>query len=92
MKSLSCVRLFATPWSAAYQAPPSKGFSRQEYWSGVPLPSRSEIGRLLPTLERQCFQEHQARVTAAPCGYLWELHCAAARNSHARMGSSPPSF
>ena len=39
VKSLSCVRLFATPWSAAYQAPLSMGFSRQEYWSGVPLPS-----------------------------------------------------
>ena len=39
VKSLSCVRLLATPWAAAYQAPPSMGFSRQEYWSGVPLPS-----------------------------------------------------
>ena len=39
VKSLSRVRLFGTPWSAAYQAPPSMGFSRQEYWSGVPLPS-----------------------------------------------------
>ena len=39
VKSLSRVRLFATPWSAAYQAPPSMAFSRQEYWSGVPLPS-----------------------------------------------------
>ena len=39
MKSLSYVRLFATPWTAAYQAPPTMGFSRQEYWSGVPLPS-----------------------------------------------------
>ena len=39
VKSLSRVWLFATPWSAAYQAPPSMGFSRQEYWSGVPLPS-----------------------------------------------------
>ena len=38
-KSLSRVRLLATPWTAAYQAPPSMGFSRQEYWSGVPLPS-----------------------------------------------------
>ena len=37
MKSLSHVRLLATPWTAAYQAPPSMGFSRQEYWSGVPL-------------------------------------------------------
>ena len=34
----SC-RLFTTPWTAAYQAPPSMGFSRQEYWSGLPLPS-----------------------------------------------------
>ena len=39
MKSLSRVRLLATSWTAAYQAPPSMGFSRQEYWSGVPLPS-----------------------------------------------------
>ena len=39
VKSLSHVPLLATPWTAAYQAPPSMGFSRQEYWSGVPLPS-----------------------------------------------------
>ena len=39
VKSLSCVRPLATPWTAAYQAPPSMGFSRQEYWSGLPLPS-----------------------------------------------------
>ena len=39
VKSLSRVWLLATPWTAAYQAPPSLGFSRQEYWSGVPLPS-----------------------------------------------------
>ena len=39
VKSLSRVRLLATPWTAAYQAPPSMGFARQEYWSGVPLPS-----------------------------------------------------
>ena len=39
VKSLSCVRLLATPWTTAHQAPPSMGFSRQEYWSGVPLPS-----------------------------------------------------
>ena len=39
VKSLTYVRLLATPWTAAHQAPPSMGFSRQEYWSGVPLPS-----------------------------------------------------
>ena len=42
VKSLSCVRLLATPWTAADQVPPSMGFSRQEYWSGVPLPSAKE--------------------------------------------------
>ena len=39
VKSLSRVRLLATPWTASHQAPPSMGFSRQEYWHGVPLPS-----------------------------------------------------
>ena len=43
VKSLSRAWLLATPWTAAYQAPPSKGFSRQEYWSGVPLPSLKGI-------------------------------------------------
>ena len=46
-KSLSRVWLFATPWTAAYQAPLSLGFSRQEYWSGVPLPS--------PTCDKHIF-------------------------------------
>ena len=46
-KSLSRVWLLATPWTAAYQAPPSMGFSRQEYWSGVPLPS--PVNLLYPT-------------------------------------------
>ena len=46
MKSLSRVRLLATAWTAAYQAPLSVGFSSQEYWSGVPLPSPL----FLPTL------------------------------------------
>ena len=41
VKSLSHVRPSATPWTAAFQAPPSMGFSRQEYWSGLPLPSPS---------------------------------------------------
>ena len=39
VKSLSRVWLLATPWTVAHQAPPSMGFSRQQYWSGVPLPS-----------------------------------------------------
>ena len=43
VKSLSRVRLFATPWTLAYQAPPSMGFSRQEYWSGLPFPSPGDL-------------------------------------------------
>ena len=43
VKSLSCVPLSATPWTAAHQVPPSMGFSRQEYWSGVPLPSPTHM-------------------------------------------------
>ena len=43
MKSLSRVRLFATPWTVAYQAPPFMEFSKQEYWSGLSFPSPEEI-------------------------------------------------
>ena len=46
VKSLSHVRLLATSWTAAYQAPLSMGFSRQEYWSGVPSPSPEEMSSL----------------------------------------------
>ena len=43
VKTLSHVRLFATPWSIAYQAPLSTGFSGQEYWSGLPFPSLGDL-------------------------------------------------
>ena len=43
VKLLSHVRLFATPWTLAYQAPPSMGFSRQECWSGLPFPSPGDL-------------------------------------------------
>ena len=43
VKSLSRVQLFGTPWTVAYQASPSMGFSRQEYWSGLPLPSPGDL-------------------------------------------------
>ena len=43
MKSLSRVRLFVTPWTVAYQAPLSVGFSRQEYWSGLPFSSPGDL-------------------------------------------------
>ena len=56
MKLLSRVRLFATLWTIAYQVPPSMGFSRQEYWSGLPFPSPGDlpdpgIERGSPTLQ-----------------------------------------
>ena len=56
MKSLSHVWLFATPWTVAYQAPPSMGFSRQEYWSGVPLPS---LNILNGHKSKNGFKEHK---------------------------------
>ena len=43
VKLLNCVRLFATPWTAASLAPPSMGFSREEYWSGLPFPSPGDL-------------------------------------------------
>ena len=43
VKSLSCVQFFATLWTVAHQAPPSMGFSRQEYWNGLPFPSPEDI-------------------------------------------------
>ena len=43
VKSLNHVRLFVTPWTVAYQAPPSMGFSRQEYWSGLPFPAPGDL-------------------------------------------------
>ena len=43
VKSLSHVQLFATPWTVAYQAPPSTGFSRQECWSALPFPSPGDL-------------------------------------------------
>ena len=43
VRSLSCVRLFVTPWTVAYQAPLPMGFSKQEYWSGLPFPSPRDL-------------------------------------------------
>ena len=50
VKLLSRVRLFAAPWTVAYQAPPSMGFSKQEYWSGLPLPSANKRERKMKSL------------------------------------------
>ena len=55
VKSLSRVRLLVTPWTAAYQGPPSMGFSRQEYWSGVPLPSPLQANGFLKSLQMRFY-------------------------------------
>ena len=55
LSHFSRVRLLATSWTAAYQAPPSMGFSRQEYWSGVPLPSPNNIATNMLLKAGICF-------------------------------------
>ena len=65
VKSLSCVLLLATPWTAAYQAPPPMGFSRQEYWSGLPSPS--PLSTFTPALFPVC----SSFPLPAPSLYLW---------------------
>ena len=70
VKSLSCVRLLAIPWTAAYQAPPSMGFSRQEYWSGVPLPSpnvRVIVSSYYSQNKIALSLDPQAQLVLAPC-------------------------
>ena len=75
VKSLSRVRLLATPWTAAYQAPPSLGFSRQEYWSGVPLPSLDgskgkEFYRLVlraTVFSRRCVRKEVKHLCLSAC-------------------------
>ena len=46
LNHFSCIRLFATPWTVVYQAPLSTGFSRQEYWSGLPCPPPGDLPNL----------------------------------------------
>ena len=60
---LSHVRLLATPWTAVHQAPPSVGFPRQEYWSGLPLPSLSNI-----MSSSQILNQIQNLHYSSPCG------------------------
>ena len=66
MKSLSRVRLFATPWTVAYQAPPSMGFSRQEYWSGLPFPSPRDLPN--PGIEPRSPEFQADDLTSEPPG------------------------
>ena len=67
VKSLSRVQLFTTTGTAAHQAPPSMGFSRQEYWSGLPLPSPSEMDEDLKKEERK---ENNTKVSGEARGKI----------------------
>ena len=69
VKSLSRVRLFATPWTVAYQASPSMGFSRQEYWSGLPFPSPGDLPH--PGIEPGSPALEADTLTSEPPGKLW---------------------
>ena len=78
MKSLSRVRLLATPWTAAYQAPPSMGFSRQEYWSGLSK-ANMRVGEgqnwdLKPVLVEPLGSDFSQGVTAQVCYLSPSLH------------------
>ena len=70
MKSLSRVQLLVTPWTAAYQAPPFMGFSRQEYWSGLPLPFpifQLELTNSMPHLSSSTSSE------MAATNHIWHM-------------------
>ena len=66
VKWLSRIRLLTTPWTAAYQASPSKGFSRQEYWSGVPLPSPGEDARSQQMWPDQILRAGEGKEVTSP--------------------------
>ena len=68
MKSLSRVRLFVTPWTVAHQAPPFMGFSRQEYWSGLPFPSPGDLPD--PGIEPRSPKLQAEPLTSEPPGML----------------------
>ena len=73
MKSLSRVQLLATLWTAAYQAPPSMGFSRQEYWSGMPLPSPIQLLSRVQLFANPWTAVHQASLSITNSQSLLKL-------------------
>ena len=92
MKSLSHVRFFATPWTVAHQAPPTMGFSRQEYWSGWPFPSPGDlpdpgIKAGSPTLQADALlSEPQGK----PYGTSLVIHWLSLRAHNTESGGSIP--
>ena len=83
VKSLSHVRLFATPWTVAHQAPPSMGFSRQEYWSGVPFPPPGGLSD--PAIEPGSPALQTDALLSEPPGKPWGL----AVNVYKRRNGDP---
>ena len=75
VKSLSSVQLFAAPWTVAHQAPPSVGFSRQEYWTGLPFPSPGDLPD--PEIEPGSPAFRADALTSAPLGkpkiYMYKI-------------------
>ena len=90
---LSCVPLFATPWTAAHQAPPSMGFSRQEYWSGVPLPSLLIYARY-PVTKHHTLGDVKRRNSLSYCSGGWDSKTSVSRValSEGCEGLSVPCF
>ena len=99
VKSLSRVRLFVTPWTAAYQAPPSLGFSRQEYWSGMPFSSpmhACEVASVVSDSMRPygqqptrllCIQDSLGKNTGVGCHFL--LQCMKVKSEREVTQSCP---
>ena len=93
VKSLNCVWLFTTPWTAAYQAPPPMRFSRQEYWSGLPLPSPIKIIFRIKTHTHQRCSEGSSKTLCAHQDpdtpqrlsqiWLWVFECLLQRHESA---------
>ena len=86
----SCLDSLATPWTAAHQAPPSMGFSRQEYWSGVPLPSPLTTAHVYKSEQSKfacccCFiSKMKSQIPREDCFYIFvhrgEIQCVCVQN------------
>ena len=90
--SLSCVQLFATPWTVAHQAPLSMGISRQEYWSGLPFPSPGDLPD--PGMETRSPALQADALISEPPGKLKTVCCLPVRETNPglprdRRGYSP---
>ena len=103
VKSLSHIRLFATPWTVAHQAPPSMGFSRQEYWSGLPFPSPYSINSniqfsrsVVPNSLRPHGVQHARISSPSPTPRAYSNSCPSSQWRHPTISplssSSPPAF